>query len=100
MGMEEETLAVFGKIEVRLSAMAGMPVSHMDPIRVSKCDPKMLPDGQALADGDYAKRFGRKTVFIFLNDVQEGGELRFPRLGLQVRPREGCAVMWSVTTDD
>eukprot|EP00933_Yihiella_yeosuensis_P003478 TRINITY_DN106349_c0_g1_i1.p1 TRINITY_DN106349_c0_g1~~TRINITY_DN106349_c0_g1_i1.p1 ORF type:complete len:120 (-),score=26.60 TRINITY_DN106349_c0_g1_i1:53-412(-) len=40
----------------------------------------------------------RRAIYVFLNDLPEngGGELRFPRLNLQVRPREGCAVVWDI----
>lgn len=33
------------------------------------------------------------TVFVYLNDVPEGGATAFPRLGLNVRPRRGTAVV-------
>ncbi|CAE8675780.1 unnamed protein product, partial [Polarella glacialis] len=40
----------------------------------------------------------RRAVFLFLNDLPEagGGELLFPQLAFQVRPREGCAVVWEL----
>eukprot|EP00747_Dinoflagellata_sp_TGD_P030371 gnl/TRDRNA2_/TRDRNA2_134581_c2_seq1.p1 gnl/TRDRNA2_/TRDRNA2_134581_c2~~gnl/TRDRNA2_/TRDRNA2_134581_c2_seq1.p1 ORF type:complete len:134 (-),score=13.28 gnl/TRDRNA2_/TRDRNA2_134581_c2_seq1:277-678(-) len=34
------------------------------------------------------------TFFIYLNDVEEGGETRFSALGLKVKPRKGRAVLW------
>jgi prolyl 4-hydroxylase len=34
------------------------------------------------------------TFYLYLNDVEEGGETDFPRLGLRVRPRRGRAVLW------
>mmetsp|Transcript_42113 Transcript_42113/g.89690 ORF Transcript_42113/g.89690 Transcript_42113/m.89690 type:complete len:476 (-) Transcript_42113:141-1568(-) len=90
-----DSTAMFQRIQQRLSVVAGFPVSHMDPLRVAKCEPNMTPDGRVLARENYGNRFGQKVIFIFLNDVEEGGELRFPKLGLQVRPEEGCAVVWS-----
>jgi prolyl 4-hydroxylase len=34
------------------------------------------------------------TVFLYLNDVEEGGETDFPRLGITVSPKRGKAVIW------
>jgi len=88
------------RIEQRMALVAGIPLEHMDPLKVARCEPKMTPDGQVLARGQYGKRFGRKVVYIFLNNVADGGELRFPRLNLQLRPSEGCAVVWQVTSEE
>ena len=40
------------------------------------------------------------TFFLYLNDVEEGGETRFPRIGLQVKPATGRAVLWPSIFDD
>eukprot|EP00444_Apocalathium_aciculiferum_P041013 CAMPEP_0183523058 /NCGR_PEP_ID=MMETSP0371-20130417/18885_1 /TAXON_ID=268820 /ORGANISM="Peridinium aciculiferum, Strain PAER-2" /LENGTH=466 /DNA_ID=CAMNT_0025721923 /DNA_START=21 /DNA_END=1422 /DNA_ORIENTATION=- len=87
-------------IEERMAAVARAPLSHMEPLKIAKCEPNMTPDGQVLARGQYGKRFGEKVVCVFLNDVAEGGEVRFPRLGFQVLPRKGCAVLWHVRSPD
>ena len=34
------------------------------------------------------------TLFLYLNDVEEGGETRFTRLNLDIKPRRGRAVLW------
>lgn len=35
------------------------------------------------------------TMLIFLNDVSDGGNTAFPKLELEVMPRQGDAVIWS-----
>lgn len=35
------------------------------------------------------------TVMVFLNDVERGGETRFPRLGQTFQPRRGLALIWN-----
>merc|ERR1712187_399103 len=41
------------------------------------------------------------TFFLYLNDVQDGGETTFPQLGLRVKPSRGSALLWpSVKNDD
>lgn len=34
------------------------------------------------------------TFFVYLNDVEDGGETSFPILGLKVKPARGSAVLW------
>ncbi len=34
------------------------------------------------------------TFMIFLNEVEQGGETEFPRLGIQYTPRQGSAIVW------
>lgn len=34
------------------------------------------------------------TVFLYLNDVEEGGETNFPKLDLTVKPKKGAALIW------
>jgi prolyl 4-hydroxylase len=41
------------------------------------------------------------TVFMYLNDVEEGGATRFTNLGIEVQPKRGRAVLWpSVLNED
>jgi len=41
-----------------------------------------------------------KTFYLYLNDVEEGGETEFPRLGMQVKPKTGRAVLWPSIFND
>jgi prolyl 4-hydroxylase len=34
------------------------------------------------------------TFFLYLSDVEEGGETAFPRLNLKVAPKRGKALLW------
>lgn len=82
--------SVVQAIEERLSTLTGMSVDHLEPLNMIRYAP-----GEFFSthhDGPLRE----KTVFIYLNDLldKDGGETRFPRLGLQVRPRKGCAVLW------
>ena len=52
--------------------------------------------------GDYkhcienAKNHGARkfTFLIYLNDVFHGGETDFPKVGIKIQPRKGCAVLF------
>ena len=40
------------------------------------------------------------TFFLYLSDVEEGGETAFPLLNLAVKPKKGKAVLWPSVKDD
>ena len=39
------------------------------------------------------------TFFLYLSDVEEGGETSFPSLGISVKPKKGRALLWPSTLD-
>jgi len=40
------------------------------------------------------------TFFLYLSDVEEGGETAFPSLNIAVRPKRGMALMWPSTLNE
>jgi prolyl 4-hydroxylase len=48
----------------------------------------------------YAATRGQRTYtfFIYLNDVEEGGETEFLKLGIKIKPQRGRAVIWNNLT--
>ncbi|KAL7535224.1 hypothetical protein ACHAXR_006352, partial [Thalassiosira sp. AJA248-18] len=40
------------------------------------------------------------TLFLYLNDVAEGGNTSFPEIGVSVKPKKGSAVLWPNVKDD
>ena len=40
------------------------------------------------------------TLFLYLNDVEEGGETSFPELGISVKPKRGNALLWPSVLDE
>jgi prolyl 4-hydroxylase len=93
-----EDLRILGTIQTRLAEIAGESLELLDVFNTSKYRPGLIPDGFShTGEAGYGDKFGRKAFFIFLGEAKEnqGGEVRFPRLGLQARPRSGTAVFWS-----
>uniref|UniRef100_A0A7S2WFP1 Fe2OG dioxygenase domain-containing protein n=1 Tax=Rhizochromulina marina TaxID=1034831 RepID=A0A7S2WFP1_9STRA len=39
------------------------------------------------------------TFFLYLSDVEEGGETHFPKLGIKVKPKLGRALLWPSVKD-
>lgn len=39
------------------------------------------------------------TIFIYLNDVDDGGETEFPNLGIKIKPKKGSALFWKNCND-
>ena len=84
-------ISLLTNLEERLSALVKMPRSHLEDLIVVKYE-----DGQFFGP-HHDGVFRPYTVFLYLNDVAEGGETRFPNLGMRIRPRKGAAVLWSNT---
>lgn len=40
------------------------------------------------------------TVLVYLDDVSDGGETKFPELGIWVKPRKGRALVWNNMSPD
>lgn len=40
------------------------------------------------------------TLFLYLNDVEDGGGTRFPFLDITVQPKKGSALLWPSTLDE
>jgi prolyl 4-hydroxylase len=40
------------------------------------------------------------TFFLYLSDVEEGGETVFPTLNIKVKPKKGRALLWPSVLDE
>ncbi|HSN17369.1 MAG TPA: 2OG-Fe(II) oxygenase [Gammaproteobacteria bacterium] len=76
-----------------IAHIAGLPASHAEPLGVLRYGPgqEYRPHYDYYSDDQHhAQRV--TTVFVYLNDVAEGGGTDFPRLGIKVDPEQGKAV--------
>jgi prolyl 4-hydroxylase len=93
--------AVIARIERRIAELMSCPVSHGEEMHVMRYSlgeeyaphydyfPWEYPGSHVhLREG--GQRFA--TLIMYLNDVEEGGATRFPKIGLDVVPRKGSAL--------
>lgn len=40
------------------------------------------------------------TFFLYLSDVEEGGETAFPLLNIDIKPKRGMGLLWPSVLDD
>jgi prolyl 4-hydroxylase len=58
--------------------------------------------GDYIVEDTYRRRGGRiLTLFMYLNNVDEGGETEFPRLSppIKVTPKKGMVLLWANVLD-
>lgn len=84
---------VMAQIAVRIATIAGVSSECAEPMGVLRYSPgqEYQPHYDYYSDAQHeAQRV--TTVFVYLNDVLEGGGTEFPRLGAIVKPERGKAV--------
>eukprot|EP00929_Paragymnodinium_shiwhaense_P052709 TRINITY_DN26401_c0_g1_i2.p1 TRINITY_DN26401_c0_g1~~TRINITY_DN26401_c0_g1_i2.p1 ORF type:complete len:178 (-),score=25.21 TRINITY_DN26401_c0_g1_i2:73-606(-) len=76
------------RIAARVASVCKAGLDQVEPFAMVRYEPgqcfKVHHDGSMRSS----------TVFIYLNDVEGGGETYFPKLGYKVRPVARAAVMW------
>ena len=99
------------RIVKNVSQLTGLPVSHFEDFQVvhyspgqkyiQHYDPCQPKTPQCIRDmGEDRAGVRRFTFFIYLNDVEEGGETHFPLAGVKVKPELGKAILWRNTVKD
>mmetsp|Transcript_21119 Transcript_21119/g.47366 ORF Transcript_21119/g.47366 Transcript_21119/m.47366 type:complete len:270 (-) Transcript_21119:24-833(-) len=86
--MEDEVIL---RVAARVATITGVPLDHVEDLVLVRYE-----EGQVFKqhhDGGVRP----KTVFVYLNDVAEGGETLFPHLGYKISPTACTAMMWNNT---
>ena len=92
-------------VMLRIQNVTGVPFRNYEHFQVLRYEPgQYYRTHHDMSERDNAMAAGARvyTFFLYLSDVEEGGETNFPRLDdLDVRPRKGRALLWpSVLSDD
>lgn len=94
------------ELQTRFSDVLGMPLSHLEPLKVSRYEPGQRFGfhhdciAEGVADGcDYCPtpQCNRAaTLIVYLRDAAEGGATHFPKLEppLSVQPRRGLGLIF------
>ena len=99
------------RIVQNVSKLTGLPVSHFEDFQVihyrpgqkysEHFDPCQPKTPQCIREMDEHRSGVRRfTFFIYLNDVEGGGETHFPLAGVKVKPELGKAILWRNTVKD
>lgn len=92
------------EINRRISEVVNVPVDNFETLQILKYEKNQFYEQHNdMSDSDNLGPSGPRiyTFFLYLSDVQEGGETGFPFAGVKVRPKKGSAVLWpSVLSDN
>jgi len=94
------------RIQQRLADIAGVPLLHAEAMSILRYAPGQqyrphrdyLPPSALAADRPAAGN-RRRTLCVYLNDVEAGGETEFPIAQVQVAPRAGRVVVFDNLDD-
>jgi prolyl 4-hydroxylase len=94
------------RLENRLAALIHWPVENGEGLQVLSYEKsnEYRPhfdwfDPNVAGPRKHLERGGQRvaTIVMYLSDVEEGGGTSFPKIGLQVQPKKGCAVYFANT---
>jgi len=88
-------------IEERIMQVTGFPTEHMGEWGFSKYEEGELKrPGYDGMKGTYHEQSA--SILVFLNDVEEGGEIYFPAGDnpVKIKPKKGMAVVWHNSGSD
>jgi len=91
------------RIMGRMANITGIPVTNQEDLQILRYDVgNFYNRHNDYIETDVNRRYGVRilTFYLYLSEVEEGGETRFPRMGLQVRPKTGRAVLWPSVFND
>lgn len=88
-------------VQLRMCAAAGIDLPHAEHLTVLRYEPGQqyrphrdyVPPGTVERDHPEAGNRAR-TICVYLNDVEAGGETEFPLAGVRVAPKAGRAVVF------
>jgi hypothetical protein len=107
--LDQQNDKVLNQIAKKISNINGYSIKNQEKIQVVHYNPGEKYDHHFDACENKTpfcerdkKRGGQRhnTFFVYLNDVEEGGETDFPKINKKVKPKKGSAVYWRNLEDD
>jgi|EP01082_Thalassiosira_pseudonana_P002730 hypothetical protein len=101
---ECENLTGVKGVSKRIEEMTGIPQNNYESFQILQYKPgEYYKSHHDSSDANKDKVTGHRvlTFFLYLNDVEEGGETHFTKLNISVKPKRGRALVWpSVLNED
>jgi len=89
------------ELKAKIVELIEVPMVNTEHLQVLRYEPgqfyKLHHDQNSPQDSPSGPRV--YTFFIYLSEVEGGGETRFPRLNLTVTPKTGRAILWHSVKD-
>mmetsp|Transcript_5969 Transcript_5969/g.6160 ORF Transcript_5969/g.6160 Transcript_5969/m.6160 type:complete len:355 (+) Transcript_5969:108-1172(+) len=87
----------------KIAEVTRVPTGHYESFQILRYEPGQYyrshhdygPTQKALASGPRIL-----TFFLYLSDVEEGGETSFTNLKMKIKPKRGRALLWPSTLDE
>ena len=112
--LKNDALPCIKRMSTFVSKLSQLPVANQEQWQILRYRPgqeyKPHYDSCNIITHDYADcvkeeimlKWGKRvcTFFIYLNDVEDGGETYFTKLNKMYKPKQGNAIFWSNLTDD
>jgi len=85
--------------------VTNIPIPNYNEMQIVRYQPGQYHNfhGDYIVEDTYRRKGGRiLTFFMYLNDVEEGGETEFSRLSppIKVTPKKGMALIWANVLDE
>ncbi len=94
-------------VQLRMARAANLPLSHAEHLTVLQYEPgqEYRPHRDYLPSSTVAREGMRsgnrlRTICVYLNEVEAGGETEFPIAGVKVTPKAGRAVIFDNLRND
>jgi len=92
------------RVSDRIEHVTGIPQNNYESFQILKYEEgQFYRTHHDSSNANKHKPTGHRilTFFLYLNDVEEGGETRFTNLDISVKPKKGRALVWpSVLNED
>ena len=92
------------RVQQKITEVTGIPSGHSESFQVLQYDLGQKynahMDYGGFTQGDRTCGPRILTFFLYLSDVEEGGETAFPLLNIAVKPKKGKALLWPSVKDD
>ncbi|KAL7497778.1 hypothetical protein ACHAWT_010195 [Skeletonema menzelii] len=99
---ECERLPGVRRVSKRIEEITGIPQGNYESFQILKYEVGEFYKRHHDSSGKNKNISGHRilTVFLYLNDVEEGGETAFTELGIAVKPKKGRALIWPSVLND